>query len=47
MHTDLLASNPGLTRPDFISQPWRKIQGGEIKSGRVRPGFVATDLQEM
>ena len=33
-----LASNPGLTRPDFISQ----LQGCEIKSGRVRPGFEAT-----
>ena len=35
-----LASNPGLTRPDFISQPWRKIG---IKSGRVRPGFEASN----
>ena len=44
-----LASNPGIPRPDFISQPWRKIgyssiflQGCEIKSGRGRPGFEAT-----
>ncbi len=37
-----LASNPGLTRPDFISQQIF-LQGGEIKSGRVRPGFEANE----
>ena len=42
-----LASNPGLPRPDFISQPWRKIgeiflQGCEIKSVRGRSGFEDT-----
>ena len=38
-----IASNPGLPRPDFISQPWRKIKihGCEIKSGRGRPGLEA------
>ena len=39
------ASNPGLPRPDNISQPWRKnpifLQGCKIKSGRGRPGFEA------
>ena len=34
-----IASFPGLC-PDFISQPWRKIHGCEIKSGR-RPGNKA------
>ena len=29
-----LASNPGLPRPDFILQPWRK-------SGQGRSGFEA------
>ena len=42
----MVASNPGLPRPDFILHPWRKIGeffllGCEIKSGRGRPGFEA------
>ena len=45
-YTIAIASNPGLPRADFISQPWRKIgeflHGCEIKSGRGRPGFEAT-----
>ena len=43
----ILASNPGLTHPHFILQPWRKnlffFQGCEIKSGCVRPGFEARE----
>ena len=39
-----LTSYPGHPRPDFISQPWRKIgefflHGCEIKSGCGRPGY--------
>ena len=34
-----LASNPGLTHPDFISHP----QGCEIKTGCLRPGFEASN----
>ena len=41
-------SYPGLPRPDFILQPWRKVEkknspiffhGCERKSGRGRPGY--------
>ena len=35
-----VASNPGLPRPDFISQPIF-LHGCEIKSGRGRPEFEA------
>ena len=34
---NVIASNPGLPRPDFISPPW-------IKSEQGRPGFEATKL---
>ena len=46
-----LASNPGLPRPDFISQPSKNIGefftnwGCKLKCGRGRPGFEAKVLQ--
>ena len=46
----IVASNPGLPRPDFISQPRQKsfcfvfLHGCEIKSGQGRSGFEATSI---